>query len=209
MNKRWLMILPMLLSMNMAQAGSVRGVYSLVELSRLPAYCRGVQQIRKISGDPVPIEEYVKRYGFSYTHLHHYCWALNAENRIAITNPDDWKFQLGVAIGDIDYVLSRNDDPDFVFLPEIYTSRARMLFKLDQPADAIIWLKKAIAKNPNYTPAFARLSDYYAEQGNTEEAIKILNLGIANGKKSDMLSRRLKELQGKPGESAKKSEPSQ
>jgi tetratricopeptide (TPR) repeat protein len=205
MNRRWLMTLPMLLAVTTVQADQV---VNMSELLRLPKYCWGTQQIRDVSGDPVPIEEYMKRYGRSYHHLHHYCWALNTENKVAITNPHDWKFQLDfVAMGDINYVLSQNKDPKFAFLPEIYTTKARILFKLDKAADAVPWLKKAIEANPKYLPAYARLSDYYAEKGDKAEAIKILNQGIAHSKHSDMLSRRLKELQGTNG--AKPNQPAQ
>ncbi len=192
MNRRWLMILPMLLAVTTAQADRVE---SMSELLRLPKYCWGTQQVREVSGDPVPLGEYYKRYGFGYSHLHHYCWALTTENRVAITNPRDGKFWLDNAIGDIDYVLRQNKDPKFVFLPEIYVTKARILFKLDKAADAVPWLQKAIAANPKYLPAYARLSDYYAEKGDKAEAIKILNQGLARNKNSDMLNRRLRELQ--------------
>lgn len=194
MNRRWSMTLPILLVVTIAQADHVN---TMSELLRLPKYCWGTQQINAISGDQMH-EEYIKRYGPAYHDMHHYCWALNTENKIAITNPPDSKFQLGtVVMSDIDYVLRQNKDPKFVFLPEIYTTKARILFKLDKAEDAVPWLIKAIETNPNYTPAYARLSDYYAEQGKTAEAIKILNQGIARTKRSDMLVRRLKELQGK------------
>ena len=205
MNRRWLMTLPMLLAVTMARADHVE---TMSELLRLPKYCWGTQQIAEISGDRRH-GEYIKRYGPAYHDLHHYCWALNTENRVSITNPSDGKFWLGQAIGDIDYVLKANKDPKFVFLPEIYTTKARILFKLDKAADAVPWLEKAIKTNPNYIPAYARLSDYYVEKGDTAEAIKILNLGIARSKKSDMLSRRLKALQGKNGETAKPNQPAQ
>lgn len=178
-------------------------VETISELLRLPAYCRGTQQIREVSGDPVPIGEHIKRYGTGYNHLHHYCWALNTENRVAISNPYDGKFWLRNAIGDIDYVLRNNHDPKFFCLPEIYVSKARILFKLDQPEDAVPWLKKAIALRPNYSPAYARLSDYYVEKGDKAEAVKILKQGIAKSSKSDMLIRRLRELEAQNGDAAK------
>ena len=170
-------------------------VESPAELTRLPAYCRGTQQVREISQDPTPISVYIAKYGEGYNHLHHYCWALNTEHRVSRDNPSDGKFWLSNAIGDIDYVLRNNRDPHFIFLPEIYTSKARILFKLDQGSDAVQWLQKAIATRPDYVPAYARLSDYYANQGNKAEAIKILKQGIARSKRSQMLQRKLSELE--------------
>ncbi|WP_200335714.1 tetratricopeptide repeat protein [Thiocystis violacea] len=175
----------------MAQAGRVE---SVSELLRLPAYCRGTQQIRDISQDPTPIDVYIKKYGWAYSHLHHYCWALNEENRISIARPPDGKFWLGEAIKDIDYVLNQNRNPKFIFLPEMYTTKARILFKLDKPLDAVLWLKKAIEANPRYVPAYSRLSDYYLDQGNTAEAIKILEQGISRSQQSAILQRKLREL---------------
>jgi tetratricopeptide (TPR) repeat protein len=193
---KWVALILMLLT-TMAHADRIE---NLAELARLPAYCRGTQQIREISQEPsYKVQEYYAKYGPTYNHLHHYCWALNTENRVSIQNPRDGKFWLGTAIGDIDYVLHQNHDPKFILLPEIYTSKARILFKIDQAADAIPWLQKAIATRPDYVPAYARLSDYYAERGDTAEAIKILKQGIAKSKKADMLNRRLGELQKQGG----------
>jgi len=99
------------------------------------------------------------------------------------------------AINGIDYVLKNNHDPKFIFLPEIYVARARLLFNLDEDLDGVSWLEKAIKLKPSYVPAYARLSDYYVEQGKTAEAIRILKQGIDRSKSSDMLIRRLRDLQ--------------
>lgn len=172
-------------------------VQNIAQLTRLPAYCRGTQLIREISQDPTPFEVYVAKYGPGFKHLHHYCWALTTEHRVARENPKDGKFWLQQAIVDIDYVIRENRDPNFFFLPEIYTSKARIIFKLDQPSDAVQWLQKAIEIRSDYVPAYARLSDYYADQGNNAQAIKILKQGIARSKRSQMLQRRLNELESK------------
>ncbi|WP_200158413.1 hypothetical protein [Allochromatium vinosum] len=111
-------------------------VTSPAELIGLPAYCRCTLLIRDISHDPTPCSMYEK-FGPTFGHLHHYCWALNTENHVTRENPSDGQFWLRTAIGDIDYVIKQNRDPNFILLPEIYTSKARILFKLDQPSDAI------------------------------------------------------------------------
>ena len=152
--------------------------------------------IRNFSKDPTPFNLYIKKYGASFAHLHHYCYALNDEYEAdSISDPIRRHHRLAKdAIGDLDYVLSNNKDPNFFFLPEIYTAKARILFKLDDPKNALIWLRKAIDARPSYAPAYARLSDYYVAQGMKEEAIKILNQGIARSKRSDMLKQRLNKL---------------
>lgn len=166
------------------------------ELLRLPRYCWGTQQIREISQDPTPITTYVAKYGEGYNHLHHYCWSLNQEYKAAFMRDRALaRSELVSAIGGIDYVLRNNHDPKFFFLPEIYASKARILFQLDQPSDAVTWLRKAIELNPGYVSAYARLSDYYVYQGDETYAIKILKEGISKCHQSDTLKRRLKELE--------------
>jgi tetratricopeptide (TPR) repeat protein len=196
---KWPIILNLLGMLMMAPSKSdADKVESTSDLAKLPAFCRGTMMIRKLSQDPIPWDVYLKKYGESWMHLHHYCWALNAENHaVSISNTDRRRDKLRYAIGDIDYVLSNNKDPNFYFLPEIYTSKARILFKLDDSDNAVIWLKKAIDLKPSYVPAYARLSDYYVDRGEIDEAIKILNQGIARNKRSDMLTRRLREIQSK------------
>jgi tetratricopeptide (TPR) repeat protein len=173
-------------------------IQSEAELLRLPAYCRGTQQIREISRDPIPISTYIQKYGPGYNHLHHYCWSLNQEYQAhSISDRAIARSWLRSAIGGIDYVLRNNHDPSFVFLPDIYVTRARILFQLEDDPNAVSALKKAIELRPSYVPAYSRLSDYYVEKGNTSEAVRILKQGIAKSKKSDMLTRKLRELQVK------------
>ena len=192
MEMRWLILAAAFL----ATAGNAR-VDSIADVAKLPAYCWGTQQIQTVSRDPTPIIENVRRYGEIYKHLHHYCWALDAENKAAsMIDVKLAQSTLKEAIKDIDYVLNKNPSKSFVLLPEIYTTKARFLFKLDQQNDAVIWLKKAIQLGSGYVPAYARLSDYYVQIGNTAEAVKILKEGISHGKHPDLLKRRLKLLEG-------------
>jgi len=179
-------------------------VKSLSELALLPAYCSGTQTIRSISGDPKPIEEYVAIYGQPYTHLHHYCWALNAENNAwRIRDSYLRKSKLTQALGDIQYLLARAG-PDFILLPEILNSQARILFTLRRDAEAINALNKAISIKPDYSQAYERLSDYYVDNGNKSQAIAILERGIGNTENASRLIKRLEKLgktyPGVPGE---------
>lgn len=180
-----------------SMSGWADRVENLLELARLPTYCRGTQQIREISRDPVPIEEYQARYGFSYSHMHHYCWALNSENKAnSILDPAQRKSKLFYALGDIDYVL-RNASPNFVFLPEVYTGKARILFQLHQDAEAVSALRQALELKPAYWPASLRLSDYHKRQGEIENARKILEKALEHTPNSKILNKRLAELGAK------------
>ena len=165
-----------------AQADQVE---NLSELALLPAYCRGTQLIRIISKDPMPIEQYVAIYGDAYRNLHHYCWGLNAENKAnGISDPYLRKSKLTYALDDFKYFLDRASS-SFSLLPEIYFSRARILFSLKRNMEAVADLNKAIELKANFDPAYDRLSDYYLSVGDKNNAIKILEQGISNTKNSN------------------------
>ena len=187
-------------------------VENQAELALLPAFCRGTQQIRTISHDPKPIEEYLAIYGKPYYHLHHYCWALNSENKAGrISDRYLRESKLGYALGDIQYSLDHSD-PDFVFLPEMYNTQARILFTLRRDPEAVLALNKAIEAKRDYVPAYLRLSDYFVDKGNKAEAIKILEQGIDNTEKANALIKRLAKLgktyEGVPGNKRPKEDPS-
>ena len=185
-------------------------VRNLSELALLPPYCRGTQQIRTISKDQTPVEQYEAIYGVTYHHLHHYCWALNAENKAGMISDKYLReSKLNNALGDIKYVLDRAE-PDFVLLPAIYNSKARILFALHRDSEAVLALEKAIEIKPDYVPAIARLSDYFVHEGNKAQAIKTLETGIDNTENANGLIKKLAALgrtyQGTPGSALKKEE---
>ncbi len=180
------------------------------EIALLPPYCKGTQQIREVSHDPVPISQYVDVYGESFMHLHHYCWALNSENKAnAMFNKRDHDAKLNGALGDMKYILT-NASPDFILLPDIYNSQARMLFELRRDSEAVLSLEKAIELKPGYVPAVARLSDYFVSIGDKEKAIQTLKNGIDNTENANFLISKLAKLgvtyQGTPGSAIKKEE---
>lgn len=167
---------------------------NLQEVARLPPYCRGTQLIRAISKDPVPIEQYVQQYGHEYMHLHHYCWALNSENKARLMQDKYMRTSLlGYAIGDIDYVIDRSR-PNFVLLPEIYTGKARILSQIGREAEAFTALSKALQVKPDYWPASLRLSDYYKKHGDVENAKKVLASALQKNPNVKIIQKRLGEL---------------
>ncbi len=186
-------------------------IKNMAEVLRLPRYCWGTQQVRNISRDPKPIQEYLAIYGKSYYHMHHYCWALNAEYKASrILDKGPRESVLSYAVLDIQYSLDRTE-PGFVFLPDMYTAKARILFKLHRDDEAVIALTKAIEAKPDYVFAIARLSDYFANKGDKAQAIKILEEGIDHTEHAATLIRKLEELgktyQGTPGNARKQEEP--
>lgn len=186
-------------------------VTSVSEVALLPPYCRGTQLIRDISKDPKPLEEYYAMYGMSYSHFHHYCWALDSENKAWKASDKSTRLNmLGYALGDLQYALDRSDK-SFVFLPDIYNTKARLLFALRRDAEAVVALRKAIEIKPDFVTAIARLSDYYAKHGDKARAIKTLEEGIDHSEKPGSLIKKLKKLgktyEGTPGSARKKETP--
>lgn len=164
------------------------------DLALLPPYCKGTQLIRDISGDVTPYTEYQKVYGSEFQHLHHYCWALNFENKLR-RDPSNTVLRglISQGIGDIQYVIDQAR-PNYFLLPELYTAKARLLKLGKKPADAMSSLLKAIQVKQDYWPAYAMLSDLYKAQGDKANAIKVLEDGLKKSPQSKPLSRRLKEL---------------
>ena len=168
------------------------------ELLLLPAYCRGTQLIRVLSKDQTSIEQYVAIYGDAYRHLHHYCWALNAENKAnRISDANRRQSALTNALSDFKYFLDLTP-PSFPLLPEIYFSRARILFALKRDMNAVRDLNKAIELKADYAPAYDRLSDYYLGIGDKSNSIKILEQGISHTKNSNNVTYFINKL-GKLG----------
>ena len=173
-------------------------VRSIQELRLLPKYCRGTLLIREISHDKTPIATYEKIYGPTFTHLHHYCWALNSMNNVA-REKDDFlrKSNLRYAIGDINYVIERADQK-FILLPEIYATRASILALLKDYPHAIASLHAAIKLKPTYVRGYAQMSDFFLAIGNRADAIKVLKVGYAKTGGAPPIAKRLAKLGQKP-----------
>jgi hypothetical protein len=169
------------------------------ELAILPAYCHGTQQIRSFTNLPKSeIDHYYKLYGANYNHLHHYCWALVSEfnaDKIREKGPKNNKFNQ--ALDDIEYVLNKNPPASFPPLPDIYSSRARILLRLGRTGEAVSDLLKVINLQPGYQRAYVQLSDHYLDLGHKDKAIAILEKGVENHESPTLLLRRLVRL-GKP-----------
>ena len=150
------------------------------ELAALPAYCRGTMFTRDVSHDPRSIAEYQAIYGASFIHLHHYCWALNAEN---YRNKNQGGLG-GNILGNIDYVL-KNSPLTFSLLPDIYITKSRVLFKMGRDTDALGILSKLIEIKPDYALAYAQLGKYYAHVNDKSKAIRYYEQGLINTNKKN------------------------
>lgn len=189
-----LLFLALGLSTQMAEAISVT---TKEELQMLPPICASTRTMSEISGDTRPIEEYMRTYGGAFSHLHHYCWALNTENKFR-KSPNKYRGYLPGAIGDLDYILNLNKDPNFVFLPDIHLAKARIFLYQKQRGKAIASALEAIQTKQDFVPAYTYLSDLYEDMGNKSEAIKTLKNGLKHAPESTPILRRLARLGVKP-----------
>jgi len=167
----------LIISSSLAWADAVR---DKAELDLLPTYCRGTQQIRWISNDPKSLKEYVALYGEPFMHLHQYCWGLNGENNASKIRDGYYRQRkLESSLSEIQYSLD-NSPPTFSLLPEMYLSKARVLFKLERNVEAVEALSRATQLNADYSPAYAQLGDYYQRIGDWRNAIKTFEQGYLN-----------------------------
>jgi len=164
---------------------AIDAVHDLSEVELLPSYCKGTLQIRMISNDPKPFAEYVAIYGDPFNYLHHYCWALNSENNLYKIEQDYLKkSELISILGNLQYVLDRSP-LSFSLLPDIFISKARILFKMDKDTEALGVLFKLSLIKPGYAPTYAQLGDYYQRIGHNNDAIKMYEQGLHNTNKAN------------------------
>lgn len=114
---------------------------TLLELRTLPPYC-GPRIGELLTANYPPefvaanapaAKMWKERFGINdYSHLHHYCFALNYMNRARFaSNRNSKKTYLGMALQDFDYVLNRWK-PGFPLYAQakVYRSQAEMLRSL-------------------------------------------------------------------------------
>lgn len=172
-----------------------------VEVRALPPYCRAQGFIRddlsaKVSESE--IEKWKGLLGPGYLHVHHYCWALNALN-LAHRASDEGVRQryYDYAVKNIEYV-QRNAGPTLPIMPEILVKKGYVLRLMGQDAASSREFLASIALRPDYTPAYAGLSEYYQDLGDREQARRVLEEGLSHSPKSEMLKRKLAELDDSP-----------
>ena len=163
------------------------------EVALLPIYCKQKHAAFKTPAGQI---RWQNTFGEMWQHMHHYCFALNFVNRAnqALDNPQKRKFNLQRSITNFDYILNRADK-SFVLLPEANLKKGQVLLKQGKMAGAIALFNQAIAVKPDYTPAYASLSDYYKRLDNLEEARKVLEEGLKHKPKSKLLKKKMRKLE--------------
>lgn len=176
---------------------------TLAEMRLLPPYCPDTQIISRVYGrQQAPSKHdahtkiYVDLYGADFWHLHHYCFGLvDVVRSYRIFDKREREGKLKKSISEFDYVL-RGIRPGSILRPELHAKRAQSLVLLGRGGEAVGDFKKAIALKPDYSFAYASLSDYYKETGKKELALRTLEEGLAQSPTERSLLRRYESLGG-------------
>jgi tetratricopeptide (TPR) repeat protein len=176
--------------------------YDAKQLPLLPPYCKYTQLYRAAvpgANNPAEIERWRAIMGGeeNFSHLHHYCWALENTNRGLYSERTKLERdrRLAESLGDFDYVI-RSVKPDFVLLPEILTKKGENLIRLERGAEALQDLLRAIELKPDYWPSYAAISDHFKQLGDTATARSWVEKGLTMSPDANALKRRLNELDG-------------
>ena len=160
------------------------------DFALLPPYCKA----RSGKTTSTDAENWKRRMGKAWTHLHHYCSGLDYLNKANVAYDRETRIKLlNKALDGFSY-MQKNARHEFILQPEISTQKGRVYLKLNQDGAALQEFHNAIKLKPKYTPAYSELSDYYRDNNNPEDARKILELGLRHNPKSKSLKRRLDKL---------------
>jgi tetratricopeptide (TPR) repeat protein len=166
------------------------------EVRLLPPYCVYSQIFSwKYKPNEVERKRWEAALGPTFTHIHHYCFALLKTNRaLFLTKEKRFRmFYLSDSMNEFKYIIDRSPD-NFVLLPEILTKKGENLVRLGQGAFAVFEFERAIELKPDYWPPYAQLADYYKSEGDKEKAREVLSKGLSQSPDVKALQQRLAEL---------------
>ena len=162
------------------------------EVQRLPEYCR-VRYDKKTSSPEW--RRWRSVFGQTFVHMHHYCHGLNDLNLVMKTSDDiRRRYLIDRAIGQFNYMLDMGA-PDWILWPECYLKLGNARMLQGRGGEAAAEYLKAIKIKPDYTPPYIPLSDYYLKIGSPEEAKRVLEEGIKYAPNSNLLRKKLEELE--------------
>ena len=170
------------------------------EVALLPPFCPETTSFRY--GDQTGRKQapyWVSLMGKNFWLMHHYCWAKINQRRIlnSVMNPTARSNQLGGVIADLNFV-AQNSMPDFVMLPEIYSSLGEVELLRKNPVLASVHFEKARKFNPGYAPPHYFWSEYLISIGKKDEAKAHLKMGLEHNKSAADLQTLYRKLGGDP-----------
>ena len=160
------------------------------DFALLPPYCKA----RSGRTNKADAENWKRRIGQGWVHIHHYCAGLDYINKANVAYDSENRIDLlNKALHGFSYMQDRTGSK-FILQPEISTQKGRVYLRLNQDGAALQEFHNAIKLNPKYVPAYSELGDYYRDKNKPEEARKILEQGLKHNPKSKALKRRLDKL---------------
>lgn len=136
--------------------------------------------------------------------VHHFCQGLKFMFRADKAKSKQHKgFNISNAISNFDYVLegkgSKPSDPKYnpAYLSQVHYFKAEALKRNNEYPQMISEYMESIRLKPDIPSSYARLFDYYVKIGDQEEARKIIEAGIKNVPKADLLKKRRDSLNNK------------
>lgn len=170
------------------------------EVALLPPFCPETTSFRY--GDQTGRKQapyWVSLMGKGFWTMHHYCWAKINQRRIlsSVMNPIARSNQLGGVIDDLNFV-TKNSSPDFIMLPEIYSSLGEVELLRKNPVQASGHFDTARKLNPGYAPPYYFWSEYLISIGKKVEAKAHLKTGLEHNKSAANLQALYRKLGGDP-----------
>jgi tetratricopeptide (TPR) repeat protein len=162
------------------------------ETELLPQYCK---DRAKKATHPAEWYKWRSTFGEVFIHMHHYCSGIYAEQKAKTEiNKHQRNRLLRQVIGEMQYV-GYHCNTDCVLYPELHTRLGWALGESGQTYEAIEQYQLAIKVKPNYSSAYAKLSDLYVKIKQPSNARKVLEAGLKAKPGSRKLQRRLREIE--------------
>lgn len=178
-----LFILSACFSSAISQAQEWRFVPTEAEYASWPEHCRvqysWVTQGLSKYGNPYSesvIDAWRNRIGAkTFIGIHHYCVALIYLDRLPLERSEhERSILVDLAINDAAYMYVRAERESILF-PNIATTMAKARYENEDIDEAIKILTDAINADPTRIEPYAALTVIYREQGDTENALKVLS----------------------------------
>jgi tetratricopeptide (TPR) repeat protein len=155
--------------------------------------------INKQLPDPLLSESERKQWydqmGKDFIHIHHWCWGLmQARRGNSSRNSFNRNSHYRAAIGNFNYVIRASSDT-FPLKPEFHLQKGMTLRLMGNDAAAAGEFGRAIKLKLDYSPAYAMLAELHVDLGNTDEAIRVLEMGLQHAPDSRILAKKKSEIQ--------------
>ena len=121
--------------------------------------------------------------GKTFWGVHHFCWALIHLQRAARAgiSKQERDHMIRVAISDFYYVIheaKRNNEDQFVLLPELYYRAGEAYVLLQEFAPAIAEFERSRQAKADYWPAYMAQAQVHARLGMRSQARELLEAGL-------------------------------